>query len=266
MQAFRSQRADVLVATDVAARGLDIEQVSHVFNYDIPTSPEVYVHRIGRTGRAGREGAAFTFVDPREQRLLRHIEALTRQKIEILPLPSEAALRARRLEAMREAISARITQGELDEVKAFVASFGQDRDLIDVAAAAIAMLYEGGDDDGGDEPPAERESPEAPRGARGPRHASGPRSSNERMTVLFVGAGKDAGIRPADLVGAIAGEARLESRQIGAIRIDARHALVEVPESAAERVISALRATKLRGQRVNVRRADERPPRRSSHD
>ena len=93
MQLFRSEKADMLVATDVAARGLDIEHVSHVINYDVPTAPEVYVHRIGRTGRIGREGVAITLVDPREQRFLRYVEALTKQKIEIGTLPTEADLR-----------------------------------------------------------------------------------------------------------------------------------------------------------------------------
>ena len=104
MQLFRNEQADVLVATDVAARGLDIDHVSHVINYDMPTSPEVYVHRIGRTGRIGREGVAITLVDPREQRLLRSVEGLTKQKVEILNLPSVDDLRARRLDATREAV------------------------------------------------------------------------------------------------------------------------------------------------------------------
>ena len=102
MQSFRKEQADILVATDVAARGLDIDHVSHVINFDVPTSPEVYVHRIGRTGRIGREGVAITLAQPREQRFLTSVEALTRQKIDVLPLPSIADLRARRLEATRE--------------------------------------------------------------------------------------------------------------------------------------------------------------------
>ncbi len=270
MQAFRSGRADVLVATDVAARGLDIEHVSHVFNYDIPTSPEVYVHRIGRTGRIGREGVAITLLDPREQRMLRSIESLTKQKIDMVPLPSEAALRAKRLEAMREAVNARIAAGKLDDVKVFVASLAHDSDLMDVAAAAIAMLYEGGaeDEDEAPEPAPERPRYDDRRGERGPRGRDTDRGARGRgegpgdrgrgpggpMTVLVVGAGKDAGIRPADLVGAIAGEAKMNAREIGAIRIEAAHALVEVPEALADRVIRALKATKLRGKKVDVRK------------
>ncbi len=107
MQLFRAGKADLLVATDVAARGLDIDHLSHVINYDVPSAPEAYVHRIGRTGRIGREGVAITLVDPREQRLLRNIESFTRQRIEITPLPTFGDLHARRLERMRAALRER---------------------------------------------------------------------------------------------------------------------------------------------------------------
>jgi ATP-dependent RNA helicase DeaD len=142
MQAFRAGRADMLVATDVAARGLDIPHVSHVINFDVPTAPDVYVHRIGRTGRAGREGAAISFVDHRERRVIRTIEQATKQPIEVLPLPTAADLRARRLESIRTTLADRIVEGGLDGVKAFVTAMAQDYDLIDIAAAAIALSNE----------------------------------------------------------------------------------------------------------------------------
>jgi ATP-dependent RNA helicase DeaD len=144
MAMFRQEQAHVLVATDVAARGLDIEHVSHVINYDIPTSPEVYVHRIGRTGRIGREGVAITLVDPREQRLLRQIEGLTRQPIELAPLPTEAALQAKRLGALRAAIEERIKTGALDAPRAFVAELAHNVDLMDIAAAVVSLLQDEG--------------------------------------------------------------------------------------------------------------------------
>jgi len=286
MQAFRGGKADVLVATDVAARGLDIDHVSHVINYDIPTAAEVYVHRIGRTGRVGREGVAITLIDPREQRMLRQIESLTKQKVEVVPLPTPAALQAKRLEGTRAAILKRVAKGGLDDMRALVASLAHDTDVVDIAAAAIALVHEEAE---AMSAPAPAAAPEpsysgSSRYAGGPRdsrdsRSSGPGRSSERfgpsgvrvsagprtpsrgnpdagpMTALFVGAGKAAGIRPGDLVGAITNEAHIEAREIGAIRVADRHSLVEVPEALAEKIIKALRATKLRGQKVDVKRA-----------
>ena len=117
MQLFRTEQADILVATDVAARGLDIDHVSHVINFDLPTAPEVYVHRIGRTGRIGREGVAITLAAPREQRFLQYVERLTKQKVEIGKLPTEADLRKRRLEATKDALRERIAAGGLDDTR-----------------------------------------------------------------------------------------------------------------------------------------------------
>ena len=295
MAMFRQEQAHVLVATDVAARGLDIEHVSHVINYDIPTSPEVYVHRIGRTGRIGREGVAITLVDPREQRLLRQIEGLTRQPIEVAPLPTEAVLQAKRLGALRAAIEERIKKGVLDSQRAFVAELAHNVDVLDIAAAVVSLLQDeseseddeaaarpqvaererddarrGGDRGGrygrddrargtdsrggyGRERPAGTRGPAVPRG--GPRtHDSGPMTRDTGpMTQLWIGAGRSAGIRPGDLVGAITNEAHLNSRQLGKITIAATHALVEVPAAVVDRVVRALQQTTLRGQRVEVR-------------
>jgi len=246
MNAFRQGKADVLVATDVAARGLDIEHVSHVINFDIPTAPEVYVHRIGRTGRAGREGVALTLVDPREQRFLRHIENLTRQQISILPLPTEAALRAKRIDSLRASLAARITKGGLEGPRGFVTELAQDVDLVDIAAAAVALLAESETKDAG--------GPDAPtRSEDGLGDAeSGLEAGVAPMTTLLFGAGRSAGIRPGDIVGAITGEAHLTAKQIGAIKIGPHHSLVELPEALADRVITAMRRTKLRGQKVDV--------------
>jgi ATP-dependent RNA helicase DeaD len=236
MQLFRQEKAEILVATDVAARGLDIDHVSHVINYDIPTAPEVYVHRIGRTGRIGREGTAITLLDPREQRVLRLIEGLTKQRIEIASLPTADALRLKRLEVTRSALTDRIAAGDLQHPRALVESLAHDFDLIDVAAAAVALLHER------DEPAAEAPPPAEERHAAG-----GP------MATIFIGAGSDAQIRPGDLVGAITGEARVAATDIGAIRVSRNHSLVQVKADLAESIIRALRNTTIKGRKVNVR-------------
>ena len=249
MALFRQEKTDVLVATDVAARGLDIDHISHVINYDIPTSPEVYVHRIGRTGRIGREGVAITLVDPREQRMLRQIEALTRQPIEVAPLPTEAALQAKRLGAMRAALEERIKAGALDGPRAFVADLAHNVDVLDIAAAAVSLLQardESGDDERDAAPPREADDG---------RTVAGPTSP---MIRLFVSAGRSAGIGPGDLVGAITNEAHLRSHQLGKITIGPHHSLVEIPEALADRVIRALQKTTLKGRKVDVRTERQR--------
>ena len=126
MQLFRGEKTEILVATDVAARGLDIEHVSHVINFDLPSAPEVYIHRIGRTGRIGREGVAITLAEPREQRFLQYVERLTKQKIEIGRLPSESDLRKRRLEAVKESLRSRVAQGGLDEARQLIESLAEE--------------------------------------------------------------------------------------------------------------------------------------------
>src|SRR3954464_10475649 len=137
MKKFRANTTDLLVATDVAARGLDVQHVSHVVNYDVPSAAEAYVHRIGRTGRAGREGVAITLAEPREHRLLRNIEQQTRQRIEIATVPTVADLRARRLELTRASLRETILAGDLDHFRVVVDSLAQEFDIMDVAAAAV---------------------------------------------------------------------------------------------------------------------------------
>ena len=278
MSRFRDGTSDLLVATDVAARGLDIQRISHVINYDVPADSESYVHRIGRTGRAGRGGTAITLVEPREHRLLRSMEAVTKQKVEVATLPTVADLRARRLDLTRASLRERLLAGGLDQARVVVQTLAEEFDIIDIAAAAVQMAHTalGGDGDDKEIPvvtaPAPRDKPAAgPRGAAprgpGPRD-DGPRllkpargrlpresrDAGEDMTRLFVGAGRRAGIRPGDLVGAITGEAGIDSREIGAIEISDGFSLVEVPESRAQAIIAALKATKLRGAKVTVRR------------
>jgi ATP-dependent RNA helicase DeaD len=254
MARLRSGDSDLLIATDVAARGLDIDQLSHVVNYDVPSAPEAYVHRIGRVGRAGREGVAITLAQPREHRMLKTIERVTKQPIEIEKIPTVADLRARRLELTRAALEESLLEDRLDHFRVVVESLAQEYDVMDVAAAAVKLAHELG---GG--PIDEEEIPEVTAPAKGKR----PRGQAAGMTRLFVGAGRVAGIRPQDLVGAIANESGVSGRDIGAIEIADRFSLVEVPEPLADHVIETLRSGTIKGRRTNVRRerAELRPRR-----
>ena len=271
MGLFRAKKADVLIATDVAARGLDIEHLSHVVNYDVPASPEAYLHRIGRTGRAGREGTAITLAEPREHRLLKLIENFTRVRIEIAQVPTVADLRARQLDLTRASLRERLLAGSSDHARVVVESLAQEFDIVDIATAAVAMAHSAAVGDGEDrEIPAPADLAGAPpRGkGKGPGGRDRQRPAREGragtredeggpMVRLFVGAGRKAGIRPADLVGAITGEAGVTSRSVGAIEIADNFSLVEVPEGLADEIIAALRATMIRGKKVSLRR--ERP-------
>ena len=257
MGRFRDGTADLLVATDVAARGLDIEQLSHVVNYDVPAAPDDYVHRIGRTGRAGRGGTAITLAEPREHRLLRSIEAVTKQKIEVATVPTVADLRARRLDITRASLRERLLAGNLDTTRVVVDSLAAEFDIVEIAAAAIEIAHAAltGDADEHDIPAAPAHARTEPplKAARG-RAPRGAHPDLGKTARIFVSAGRRAGIRPADLVGAITGEAGIESRSIGAIEIADGFSLVEVPDELADNIITALRATKIRGLKPTVRR------------
>jgi ATP-dependent RNA helicase DeaD len=275
MKAFRSGKTELLVATDVAARGLDIPHVSHVINFDVPSAPEAYVHRIGRTGRAGREGAAITIVEPREQRLLRNIEQLTKSKIDLANVPSVADLKVKRLELTRESVQDALAGGELDLFRVVVESLAEKHDPRDVAAAAIKLVYQANGEerveaeiptmsarreDAGEM--SRRHAPHPGERARGstagersrsPYGRTGRPGSSPTMTKLHIAAGRAAGIRPGDLVGAIANEAGLDSRVLGAIEVTDKFSLVEVPEEMADGIIEALSRTRIKGHKVAVR-------------
>ncbi|HEX8906622.1 MAG TPA: DEAD/DEAH box helicase [Longimicrobiaceae bacterium] len=274
MKKFRDGTADLLIATDVAARGLDVEHVSHVINYDIPQTPEVYVHRIGRTGRAGREGTAVTLAQPREQFLLRGIEREVGRPIERARVPTVADLRARRLELMRSAIAETLAGEDYEAYRDnVVLPLAEEFDPIDIAAAAAKLAA---DATRGEEPDSEVEIPQwderrPPRdrdreGGRGPRgrhdrfEGGGPprRGRDGRgMTRLFIGVGRRRGIRPGDIVGAIAGEARIPGEGIGAIEIADQFTIVEVADEFADQVLRAMRNATIKGRPVSVRPARE---------
>jgi ATP-dependent RNA helicase DeaD len=260
MGRVRGGTADLLVATDVAARGLDIEQLTHVVNYDVPSAPESYVHRIGRVGRAGREGVAITLAEPREHRMLKTIERVAGAPIAVQTVPTVADLRNRRLQLTQAALRESLLTDELDKFRVVVETLTDEFDLMEVALAAVKLAHEAGgavDDD--EEIPQvgfrqDRDGGRAPAGAGGRDDRPPRRVPGGAAARLFIGAGRDAGIRPGDLVGAITGETGLKGRDIGSIEIHQRFALVEVPESAADEVVQALRATMIKGRKATVRR------------
>ncbi|HUY11787.1 MAG TPA: DEAD/DEAH box helicase, partial [Candidatus Dormibacteraeota bacterium] len=252
LRRFREGKSELLIATDVAARGLDIDHVSHVVNYDVPSSPDAYVHRIGRTGRAGREGVAITLAEAREQRLLRNIEQHTKRKITIEAVPTVHDLRARRLEILSANLITALEEGELDRYRIVAQSLATEHEPIELAAAALKLVDRGRD---GDQPD-EEEIPAAESfgsAKKNPRKPPRPRSDNAPMTRIFISLGRNDNVRPADLVGAIANEAQIDSRELGAIDIADRFSLVEVPERLAEGIIKALKRTTIRGKRVSAR-------------
>ncbi|HEY8471914.1 MAG TPA: DEAD/DEAH box helicase [Natronosporangium sp.] len=248
---LRGGTAELLIATDVAARGLDVEQLSHVVNYHVPSAPESYVHRIGRVGRAGREGVAITLAEPREHRMLKAIERVTGQRITVEQVPTVADLRARRLELTRAALAESLLGDDLDRFRVVVEPLTEEFDVMDVALAAVKLAAEanGADVD-------EQEIPTVAEPRRRPREPGDP-----AVARLFIGLGRRAGLRPQDVVGAIAGESRLRGSEVGAIEIADRFTLVEVPAAAADEVITALRRTTIKNRRPTVRR--DRPYGRS---
>ena len=263
---LREGAIDLVVATDVAARGLDIENLELVVNYDVPTSPDSYVHRIGRVGRAGREGIAVTLADPRESRLLRLFEQVTKGRIEIAQVPTIADLRAKRLELTRSALHEAILAGGLDHYRVAVEALAQEHDLMTVALAAVKLAHQasGGDPDGEDEPggrpDARDEQQRDAKPDRGDRGDRGPRAqpSLGRTARIYVGAGRLAGIQPKSLVGAITGESGITGKQIGAIEIADRFSIVELAEDVVDDVIQSMRTALIRGKKVPVRRFVEK--------
>ena len=269
MKLMRSEALDLLVATDVAARGLDIQHLTHVVNFDVPSAPAAYVHRIGRTGRAGREGVAITFAEPREHGLLRNIERLTKQRIEIATVPTVVDVRARRLDMTRAAIRDTILAGELDGYRVVVEALADEFDPIEIATAAVRLAHETAAGATSDDEPdiplnTARETPGRGSGGRAPggRAADGdkprprkrPAAPAADIVRIYIGAGRKNNMRPADLVGAIANESGIDARTIGTIEIADKFSLVELPEQVADQVIDALRATTIKGKRLTVRR------------
>ena len=289
MGRLRSGNAELLIATDVAARGLDVDTLTHVVNYDVPSAPESYVHRIGRVGRAGREGTAITLAEPKEQRQLANIERLTKQKISFEKVPSVADLRARQIEitigTIREAID-----DDLERYAGVLDALVDPTELRTVALAAIKLAHAatGATVDEREIPDAlsRLERPQSPkfgkpqskfvrdsnrdtgrdRGRDTGRDSNrtfsrdtGARPDIADVATIYVGLGRADGVRAGDLVGAIANESNLSGREIGPIKISEKFSVVGVPAQAAQQVIAALSSTTIKGKRVKARPFVENP-------
>jgi ATP-dependent RNA helicase DeaD len=252
MGRLRSSTADLLVATDVAARGLDIDHLTHVVNYDVPSEPEAYVHRIGRVGRAGREGVAITLVEPREHRQLKNIERLTRQPLAVEKVPTIADLRDRRMEQLLATMREAILEGDTDPYRVVVETLTDDHDAVEIALAALKLADEaaGGvvEDDDIPEVSLQSDKPASP--AKFKRSAS----TSAGKSRVWVSIGRQSRCRPNDLVGAFTGETSLRGKDIGAIEITEKFSFVEVPDDRVDEVIKLMNGSTIRGRKVTVRR------------
>lgn len=257
---LRAGRIDILVATDVAARGLDVERISHVVNYDIPHDTSSYVHRIGRTGRAGRQGDAILLMTPRERYLLRSIEKATKQSVEEMQLPSleevNASRRAAFAENITQTISAHDDNAELSTYRDLVTDYIAEHDIsaVDVAAALALMVQDGR--------PLEAAEPNLPpmnqRGQRkdqqgGERSSRPKRATKEGHATYWVAVGHKDRVGPGNIVGAIANEANLDISEIGEITIRPTFSLVELPEQLSHKQQEALKNAVVGGRKLNLR-------------
>jgi ATP-dependent RNA helicase DeaD len=265
MNRLRNKTIDLLVATDVAARGLDVDHLSHVVNYDLPSSPEVYVHRIGRVGRAGREGVALSLMEPRERRMLAAIEKLIGAPIPIEKVPSIADVRMMRLERTREGIEDILDdpdqQSRLESFQEIVSDLLEDRDPETVLLAAFALAHEAA---GGDIADDDREfsasldtdgkrSASSKAGKSGGKGAGGSPRPAAGKTRIWVSLGRKSGVTPSDIVGAVTGEAGLKGKDVGPVKIQEFFSLVDVPEDKARKVVKALNHCTIRGRKAKVK-------------
>jgi ATP-dependent RNA helicase DeaD len=244
---------DILVATDVAARGLDVERISHVVNYDIPYDTEAYIHRIGRTGRAGRQGEAILFVAPRERRMLFAIEKATRQKIEPLVLPTTETVNNKRIADFKQKISDTLAVGELAFMQGLVEQFRQEHDVpaVEIAAALAKMTI-------GDKPmllspdkakPGRKDKKPPRENKRRGKPLSSPDADKERYRLDV---GHVHGVKPGNIVGAIANEAGLDGEHIGHIEIESEFSLVDLPVGMPKDIFMDLKKVRVCGRPLKI--------------
>ena len=265
MNSFRNGRTDILIATDVAARGIDVDDVEAVFNYDIPQDDEYYVHRIGRTGRAGREGKAFSLVVGREVYKLREIQRYCKTKIIPQPIPSLNDVTSIKVEKIMDSVEEIIRDSDLDKIINIVEKrvLEEDYTTLDLAAALLKMSM--GDDY--EDISVERtplrsldELEDYERGARNRNNGrgarSGSRGGSENVARLFINIGKNQGIKPGDILGAIAGESGMPGRMVGSIDMFDKYTFVEVPREQADVVLQAMKDVKIKGKNVHMEKAN----------
>jgi ATP-dependent RNA helicase DeaD len=248
--ALRDGGLDILVATDVAARGLDVERISHVLNYDIPQDPESYVHRIGRTGRAGRSGAALLFVSPRERHLLKSIEKATRQKLTEAELPSVEDVNAQRVAKFADSITDALSAPGMELFRGLVEDYEREHDvpMADIAAALALQSRDGEAFLMAPEPPTDRQPKE-----RRDRPAKTVRKSKEGFATYRISVGKRHRVGPGAIVGAIANEGGLHRSDFGHITIGPDFSLVELPAKLPRATLKALERTRISGVLINLR-------------
>ncbi|MDQ7991768.1 MAG: DEAD/DEAH box helicase [Propionicimonas sp.] len=256
---LKSGKLDILVATDVAARGLDVDRITHVVNFDIPTDTESYVHRVGRTGRAGRSGDAISFVTPRERRLLGAIERATRQSLSPMELPSVEDINATRLSRFDDAITEALAADRLDFFRQVVTHYVNEYDVPEVDVAAALALNLQGDEPMLLEPDPEPDRYERPRRAEpdgAPERRDRPRREERApragMATYRLAVGKRHKVLPRQIVGALANEGGLQRADFGHIEIRLDHSLVELPADLPQRVWDALRSTRISGKLIDL--------------
>ena len=233
---------DILVATDVAARGLDVDRISHVINYDVPYDTEAYIHRIGRTGRAGRSGEAILFVAPRERRMLSAIERATRQKIEQMVLPSTEVVNNKRIADFKQKITDTLAIGELGFMQGMIEQYRQEHDVpaVEIAAALAKMTI-------GDKPMLL--GPDKGKGKARMKPLRDAEGGAERYRIEV---GHVHGVKPGNIVGAIANESGLDGEHIGSIEIEAEFSLVDLPAGMPKDVFTDLKKVRICGQPMNI--------------
>ncbi|MCX2715375.1 DEAD/DEAH box helicase [Mycolicibacterium sp. J2] len=260
---LKSGSIDILVATDVAARGLDVERISHVVNYDIPHDPESYVHRIGRTGRAGRSGNAMLFVTPRERHLLNSIERVTRQKLVEIQLPSVDDVNAQRVEKFRDSITDALNGAGIDLFRRLIEDYARDHDvpMADIAAA-LALLSRDGEAFLMTEPPPEKRKERTERAPREDGPGRKKHSTRTDLATYRIAVGKRHKVAPGAIVGAIANEGGLNRSDFGHINIKVDHSLVELPAKLPREVYKKLENTRIQGVLINLQPDRPHKPRR----